>query len=110
MPRVKRRAYNQTFFREVNENIAELSAQFGVGTQAFFCECSQTGCTEMLDVPAEVYERFRSDSSCYLVRRGHRDPAQELIVEDFGDYLIVQTGSASSPREISARPAGVEVA
>jgi hypothetical protein len=94
MPRVNRQAHNQALFRAVNENIAELSTRFEVGTQAFFCECSQAGCAEMLDVPAEVYGRVRSDPSHYLIRSGHQDPTQERILEDFGEYLIAQAEPA----------------
>ena len=95
MPRVNRQTHNQVLFRAVNENIAEISDRFEVGKQSFFCECSQTGCTEMLDVPAEVYGQIRSDPSRYLVRSGHQDPTHEMIVEDFGDYLIVQAEPAA---------------
>jgi hypothetical protein len=91
VPRAKRQERNQELFRQANENIAETSTRLEVETQAFFCECSQTGCTEMLEVPVAVYDRVRSDESRYLIRRGHQDRAKEVIIECPGDYLIVTT-------------------
>jgi UDP-glucose 4-epimerase len=76
------------------KNIAELSAEFEVETQSFFCECSRPGCRDMIDVSAEVYGRVRSTPSHYLIRSGHQDPTQEEILEDFGEYLIVQAQPA----------------
>lgn len=100
MPRSHRQAHNQALFRAVNENIATLATRFEAETQAYFCECSQAGCTQMLDVPAPIYDRVRSDPSHYLIRADHQDATQEVIVEDFGDYLIVQV----QPVVVTAAP------
>lgn len=92
MPRIKRKARNQALFREVNERIAELSARLdGGATQGFICECSQAGCTEIVTVPVETYARVRNDSTLFLLVAGHQDADHEVVVEDVGSYLIVQT-------------------
>jgi hypothetical protein len=85
--RVERQARNQALFRQVNERIAEVSARFeptDAGLQQFVCECSQLGCTGMIEVPLD-------DATLFLVLRGHEDPGHELVVEDLGEVLIVCT-------------------
>jgi hypothetical protein len=92
--RVERQARNQALFRQVNERIAEVSARFeptDAGLQQFVCECSQLGCTGMIEVPLDVYGRVRGDATLFLVLRGHEDPGHELVVEDLGEVLIVCT-------------------
>ena len=92
MPRIKRKARNQALFREVNQRIAELAARLDDGAaQGFICECSQTGCTEIVNVPIETYARVREDPTLFLLVTGHQDPDHEVDIEDLGSYLIVQT-------------------
>ena len=94
MPRIERKARNQTLFREVNERIAELSAHLDSGVaQGFICECSQTGCTEIVSVPIETYARVRDNPSLFLLVTGHQDPDHEVVIEDLGSNVIVQTRS-----------------
>lgn len=99
MPRVSRKAQNQALFREVNERIAELLTRLDgeAGTQSFICECSHTGCTDMIDVPLATYSRVRDDPTLFLLAAGHQDPSHEAVVEDLGGYLIakIKPGIAS---------------
>jgi hypothetical protein len=105
VPRIKRKARNQTLFREVNERIAELSAGLDDdSTQGFICECSQSGCTEIVNVPIEIYARVRDDPTLFLLLTGHQDPDGEVVVDDLGSYLIVQTKPGAAP-EIAAETA-----
>ena len=92
MPRAKRKAQNQAIFREVNRRIAELSARFGedAPAQGFICECSRTGCTEIINVPPETYARVRDDPTLFFLVAGHEDPGHEVIIEHLDGYLIVQ--------------------
>jgi hypothetical protein len=92
VPRIKRKARNQTLFREVNERIAELSAKLdGRTTQGFICECARTGCTEIVNVPLQTYTRVRDDPTLFLLVSGHQDPDHEIVIENLGSYLIAQT-------------------
>src|SRR5437867_1385058 len=54
------------------------------------CECDRLDCSERLSVTAEVYERVRSDSSCFFVTAGHEDAAVEEVVDTGGGHLIVR--------------------
>lgn len=93
MPRVTRRARNQTLFREVNERIAELLNRLDgeAATQSFICECSRTGCTDMIDVPLATYSRVRDDPTLFLLAVGHEDPSHEDVIEIHDGYLIAKT-------------------
>jgi hypothetical protein len=93
MPRASRQARNQVLFREVNERIAELLNRLDgeAGRQSFICECSRTGCTDMIDVPLATYSRVRDDPTLFLLAAGHQDPSHEVVIEDVGPYLIAQT-------------------
>ncbi|MFL5937171.1 MAG: hypothetical protein ACJ744_00895 [Gaiellaceae bacterium] len=92
MPQVARKARNQALYREVNERIAELAAHFEVasGPQAFVCECSQLGCTELLQLPAAAYRRLRDDPTTFLVLTGHEDLDHETVVERADGYLLIR--------------------
>lgn len=90
MPRIARKAQNQALFREVNERIAEVSSRFHTTEpQAFICECSRTGCNDVVYLSADAYARVRNDPTTFLVLRGHEDPDHETVVGDQYGYLIV---------------------
>ena len=92
MPRTARKAQNQELFREVNERIADLSSNLddSIENLGLICECSQTGCTEIIEVSIKNYARARDTETHFLVKAGHEDAGREAIVETWGDYLIVQ--------------------
>lgn len=94
-----RQARNQALFREVNERIAELSTRMEAeaSTQSFVCECSRTGCADIINVSLETYSRVRGDPTLFLLVTGHQDPGHEVVIEDLGPYVIAQTkaGAAS---------------
>jgi hypothetical protein len=108
VPQVARKARNQALFREVNERIAELAAHFEVasGPQAFVCECSKLGCTELLLLPAAAYHRLRDDPTTFLVLTGHEDLDHETVVERTAGYLLVRNkpGVASQIARETAKP------
>jgi hypothetical protein len=108
VPQVARKARNQALFREVNERIAELAAHFEVATgpQAFICECSQLGCTQLVELPAAAYSRLRDDPTTFLVLDGHEDLEHETVVEHAHGYLLVRnkTGVAAQVAHETAKP------
>jgi hypothetical protein len=109
VPQVARKARNQALFREVNDRIAELAAQFEVasGPQSFVCECSQLGCTELVQLPAAAYRRLRDNPTTFLVLTGHEDLDHETVVERTAGYLLVRNklGVASQiARETAKAP------
>jgi hypothetical protein len=79
-------------FREVNERVDDMNKTFSsvTGTFDIFCECGDTSCTERITVTNGVYEETRADPTHFLLRPGHEDPTVENVIENRGDYVIVE--------------------
>jgi hypothetical protein len=96
----------ETAFREVNEQIAELTGLLSETRYALFiCECSDTNCADSLEVKVAEYEAVRSDGTRFVVLPGHQHEGIERVVEGNGRFLIVEKlgdageiASASNPR------------
>jgi hypothetical protein len=100
--RFARQARNEAFFREVNERIAELGERAQAwspdGKVDFLCECGdEGGCGQRVRVPAEVYERVRSQDDRFIVRPGHETLEIENAVEWAEDYVVVDKLPAAEP-------------
>lgn len=91
MTSVEQAALQQIVFREVNENIAKLTA-FATDTEycLFICECSDTGCAESLEVTTTEYESVRSEARRFVVVPGHQQEALERVVDGNGRFLVVE--------------------
>jgi hypothetical protein len=72
------RSTEDDFVREVNENIAELAARFGLheDTLELICECGDPDCAQRVEVPAPEYERLRA-AGRRIVADGHADRVSE---------------------------------
>jgi hypothetical protein len=100
--RLARQSQNEALFREVNERIAELGQKAQAwspdGTIQFLCECGERGgCGQRVRVPAEVYDRVRSQDDRFVVRPGHETPEIEHAVEWTDDYVVVDKIPAADP-------------
>jgi hypothetical protein len=87
-PRESRYARNQELFREVNNRIAELATKWGDQPLGIVCECANTGCSEMIQVPVEEYRRVRQSPEWFLIIPGHIVEAEQVIEQHDG-YTIV---------------------
>jgi hypothetical protein len=84
-------ARRRTVFREVNENIASLTALLAeTGYQLFICECSDNACAEWLDLTFEEYAAVRVHPTRFVVKPGHQLTGIERVVEGNGRFLVVQ--------------------
>jgi hypothetical protein len=89
----RRKAANEAVFRDVNERIESLQRGFAAVERLplqIVCECDRLDCADQLSVDLDVYERTRSDSSLFLVRRGHEDGSVEDVVDTGSDYIVVR--------------------
>jgi hypothetical protein len=102
-PRESRLAKNQELFRELNDRIAELAAKWRHSDMGLYCECSTTGCTEMIFVPADEYERVRTQPGTFLITPGHLVPESERVVSQHEGYDIIELAQPPStgPRDAS---------
>lgn len=49
-------------------------------TSEFACECSNTDCIETVELTLAAYERIRSNSTWFVVKRDHDIPQIERVV------------------------------
>lgn len=82
-------ARNESFFRAVNEGIAEASEKFESEEAEFLCECGDAHCTRRIEVPLEEYEALREHPTRFLVRQGHVIAEVEKVVRRWRRYAIV---------------------
>ena len=88
MSQAVRRAKNETFFREANDQ-AEREVAASWGEKRFLCECSARGCVDRIPLTKREYEHVRAVSDQFFVVPGHEDAEVEIVVERFPGYLIV---------------------
>ena len=64
----KRVAANESLFRLVNERVEESHDRVGMtGTQDYFCECGDAGCTDRVRLTRDEYERVRSNPRRFAI-------------------------------------------
>ena len=78
-------------FREVNEQIQNLNADWAVDAQdVVLCECRNRDCQEPIEITAAEYEAVRRFATRFLVKPGHADPECDRVVRNSRTYLIVE--------------------
>jgi hypothetical protein len=94
----KRLAMNEALFRDVNERIREISDAFDQkdATYDFLCECSDPGCTERVVLTRAEYEDVRSDSTRFVVAKGHALHEVESVVKRAKDHVVVEKEGAAA--------------
>lgn len=104
---------NEALFRDVNERIREISDSSGQkdATYDFLCECSDPGCTERVVLTRAEYEHVRSDSTRFVVAKGHALPEVESVVKRAKDHVVVEKEGVAADVAIhldtpSAEPPG----
>jgi hypothetical protein len=96
--REEKLARNQALFREINERIRSLSAEFAAahGLQLdFICECSDETCTHPITVEVEAYERVRASATRFLIYPRHDIPQIERVVDRGRGYEVVEKFGAA---------------
>ena len=86
------RARNETFFREVNEQIEAVSQTIPAteSTMEFLCECDDLGCQAKLQVTRAEYEAVRAEPTHFIVSPDHADPRVEHVVLTNERFLVVE--------------------
>jgi hypothetical protein len=91
----ERRARNEAIFREVNERIEEVDARFGhvapdPSQLIVVCECGSGTCAGQFEVTRAQYEAVRANPKRFLVLPDHEDPRVGRLVEQHGDFWVVE--------------------
>jgi hypothetical protein len=91
MDRKTRIEENEKLFREVNERVKEVQANFQSGPDPqWVCECGDETCFDKLTVPLDEYHEVRSRDNWFLVVVGHEKPDVERVVDHRDGFLVVQ--------------------
>ena len=82
---------NELLFREVNEQIEELSERVRrTDTFAIVCECSNRDCMAGVEVEPDPYRAVRSHPLRFLLSPGHEQLNVEHVVERTARYIVVE--------------------
>jgi hypothetical protein len=99
----ERRARNEALFREVNERIEDAARAAPIDVAQFLCECSNTSCDTVLEVPIAEYEAVRAIATRFIVAPGHESRDIEHVVERRAGYVVVEKHGRAA--EIAAETA-----
>ncbi len=99
----ERVARNDAIFREANESIGDAAREYGVqGPVPFICECADSGCTAIIRLTLEEYERVRAQPTLFINARGHRAAAGahvDVAEERDGYEVVKKLGEAAEVAE-----------
>jgi len=95
--RLSRLAKNEAVFREVNERIAEITAELSPGAahpdqvDGLICECSDPLCLERISaITIAEYEAIRTEPTRFIIARGHEARDVERVVAEHANYSVVE--------------------
>jgi hypothetical protein len=86
---------NQRVFREVNERIAEITADQNEEHVAFLCECGRDDCTESISLDLDEYATVRGRDGLFLIARGHCVEGVDRMVDSRDGYELAAPLKAS---------------
>jgi hypothetical protein len=91
----RRRAHNETLFREVNERVEEVTSGLtGTGDESLMlrlvCECGREEFTEPIELTDQRYKSVRRDPRRFIVVPGHEHTDSARVVERHSEYLVVE--------------------
>jgi hypothetical protein len=79
----------ENVFRQINESSSKLDHP------RFICECSDTACTEPIDVSVETMRDLRDDRNLYVVKPTHINRDLEEPVDTHAEFVIVRKPAAA---------------
>lgn len=90
--RKTRLAQNEDFFREVNEKINTQAEAHGLDSHvySFFCECSDAGCVERVELTLSEYEHVRAKPTRFVVKKNHVVREIEHVVRTVPDHMVIE--------------------
>lgn len=92
-----RLAKNQALFRDVNERVSMVAAEYVTkGPLSFVCECSDTECGAQIDLTHDEYDRVRGVSTWFVIVPGHEILDIEDVVESNSRFAIVEKRDAAA--------------
>lgn len=106
-PRLERIAKNEEVFRATNREIERAEEQAGPaadGILEVICECGRESCNGVITLSLSDYEDVHGQKDRFVVLRGHESPEIERVVDDRGNFLVVdKVGEAEEIVEDDSR-------
>jgi hypothetical protein len=87
---------NELAFQQYNERRAAFETATGTWEDEpvpFVCECDDPDCVQAVELSPVDYERLTEPGDRFIVKNGHEDPAVEVVVEEYRDFLVVSKPS-----------------
>lgn len=83
---------NEERFAAANAQLREkaLSLEINRGRFPFLCECSDVGCTQVIQVSLDAYEAARAQPGAFLLLAGHDDSRVERVIARTDGYVLVE--------------------
>ncbi|HEY8646319.1 MAG TPA: ANTAR domain-containing protein [Gaiellaceae bacterium] len=78
----------ENVFRQINESFLKLDSP------RFICECSDTSCTDPIDVSAETMRSLHEDHNLYVVKPSHINTDLEDLVDARDEFVVVRKPAA----------------
>ena len=90
--RERRAAHNELLFREVNEQIVNLTGRFQAQLSELdlVCECADPSCTEPIRLGLDEFGRIDRVQNAFLVIGGHHDDQVDDVIDQRDGYVIVR--------------------
>jgi hypothetical protein len=105
---VRARLYvrGQALIREVNEQIHRLDPEWTSegGRCSIICECVNSECLAALQIPSQVYAAVRRFPTRFVLAPEHVADAFERVVEDGGNYVVVEKIGAAAGLAVRLDP------
>ena len=108
-------ARTQNHYRELNEAITGLSADFGLGDKPgdpmqVMCECGRPDCSDAIEISTAEYEAIRANGAHFVLVLGHDVATVEHVVYSTSRYIVAHNDGeanaiahAHDPRRFSSR-------
>jgi hypothetical protein len=92
------KARNEELFRNVNEQIEEISQTVEPAdpVMEYVCECDRQDCYEKVNATRAEYESVRADPTHFIVALGHQDPSLERVFASNDRFLVVEKLGAAA--------------
>ena len=87
-----RLAQNEDLFRGVNDRVNEKALSHGPDSHRyeFFCECSDAGCVERIELTLPEYEHIRAEPTRFVVKKNHVIREIEHVIETVPDHMVIE--------------------
>jgi hypothetical protein len=97
--RDERIAYNEAWFRDLNERKAQWMAK-GLASGGFRCECADATCFARLRLSPPEWREARARPNRFVIAAEHIAPDVEVVVKEYPDFWIVEKqGEAAAVAE-----------